>query len=135
MGGLSSFVRRMRFLVDGMNVIGSRPDGWWLDRPAARRALVEALGPLAASGDEITVVFDGNEDREEVEDASASGIEVVFAPGGPNAADHMIVRLAEKLGPVGELKVVTSDRALAGRVQQLGAVVERASSFRASLDG
>ena len=48
-----------RWLVDGTNVVGSRPDGWWRDRPAAFRRLVEALGPLAANGDEVTVVFDG----------------------------------------------------------------------------
>jgi hypothetical protein len=28
-------------IVDGNNVIGSRPDGWWRDRPAATRRLVE----------------------------------------------------------------------------------------------
>ena len=29
-----------RFIVDGMNVIGSRPTGWWRDRPGAMRGLV-----------------------------------------------------------------------------------------------
>ena len=33
----------MRWLVDGMNVIGSRPDGWWKDRHAAMAGLVESL--------------------------------------------------------------------------------------------
>ena len=51
---------RRRLLVDGNNVIGSRPDGWWRDRPGATRRLVAALQSLAArTGDEITVVFDG----------------------------------------------------------------------------
>ena len=40
-----------RWIVDGMNVIGSRPDGWWRDRRGAMRRLVEELGALArASG-------------------------------------------------------------------------------------
>src|SRR5437660_1240678 len=43
-----------------MNVIGSRPDGWWRDRPGAMRALARRLEELAArTGDEVTVVFDG----------------------------------------------------------------------------
>ena len=47
-------------LVDGNNVIGSRPDGWWRDRPGAARRLVAELQALAArTGDHITVVFDG----------------------------------------------------------------------------
>jgi predicted RNA-binding protein with PIN domain len=50
----------VRWLVDGMNVIGSRPDGWWRDRPGAMNKLVERLRMhVAASGDEMTVVFDG----------------------------------------------------------------------------
>ncbi|MBM3141325.1 MAG: NTP pyrophosphohydrolase, partial [Chloroflexi bacterium] len=32
-----------RLIVDAMNVIGSRPDGWWRDRPGAARRLVRAL--------------------------------------------------------------------------------------------
>ena len=33
----------VRWIVDGMNVIGSRPDGWWKDRSGAMVALVERL--------------------------------------------------------------------------------------------
>ena len=47
----------MRWVVDGGNVIGSRPTGWWRDRPGAMRELVEALDSLAErSGDPVTVV-------------------------------------------------------------------------------
>ena len=49
-----------RFVVDGMNVIGSRPTGWWRDRPGAMRGLVEELREFAArEGHDVTVVFDG----------------------------------------------------------------------------
>jgi hypothetical protein len=49
-----------RWLVDGMNVIGSRPDGWWRDRAGAMRALAVELDRFAdATGDQVTVVFDG----------------------------------------------------------------------------
>ncbi len=39
----------MRWLVDGMNVIGTRPDGWWKDRHAAMVRLVGQLELWAAS--------------------------------------------------------------------------------------
>ena len=38
-----------RWLVDGMNVIGSRPTGWWRDRPRAMRELVKDLNARWAS--------------------------------------------------------------------------------------
>ena len=48
------------WLVDGMNVVGSRPDGWWRDRRGAMRALAERLALFAeTSGDSVAVVFDG----------------------------------------------------------------------------
>jgi predicted RNA-binding protein with PIN domain len=50
----------MRWLVDGMNVVGSSPDGCWRDRRAAMRRLAESLAAFAAETDEpLTVVFDG----------------------------------------------------------------------------
>jgi hypothetical protein len=49
-----------RLMVDGMNVIGSRPDGWWRDRDGAVRRLLARLQELAAStGDDVTLVLDG----------------------------------------------------------------------------
>ena len=49
-----------RLVVDGMNVIGSRPDGWWRDRDGAVRRLLAKLQALAhTDGDDITLVLDG----------------------------------------------------------------------------
>ena len=42
--------RLMRWYVDGMNVIGTRPDGWWRDRDAAMLRLVDVLERWAAGG-------------------------------------------------------------------------------------
>ena len=36
-----------RLIVDGNNVMGSRPDGWWRDRAGAARRLVGGLGEWA----------------------------------------------------------------------------------------
>ena len=52
-----------RVFVDGNNVMGSRPDGWWRDRAGAARRLVAEIIPLAlgtrwAHG---RFVFDGQE--------------------------------------------------------------------------
>jgi predicted RNA-binding protein with PIN domain len=120
-----------RWLVDGMNVIGSRPDGWWRDRPAAMRRLVEELGTFAeASGDEVAVIFDGT--PFELEHA---GVDVAFAAArGRDAADHDIAaRVAADAHPA-ELRVVSSDVQLGERVRAHGAEVEGAGSFRRRLD-
>ena len=49
----------MRWLVDGMNVIGTKPDGWWEDRHGAMVRLVDMLERWAAfGGEDVTVVFE-----------------------------------------------------------------------------
>lgn len=41
---------RLAVIVDGANVVGSRPDGWWHDRLGAARRLRDELGALARDG-------------------------------------------------------------------------------------
>lgn len=123
----------VRYVVDGMNVIGSRPDGWWRDRPRARRVLVDELAPLAATED-VTVVFDGRPDPGEIDDAARVGVAARFAPGGPNAADDAIVELVKAEVAPETLVVVTSDATLARRVSQYGTEVLGVRSFRDRLD-
>jgi predicted RNA-binding protein with PIN domain len=122
-----------RWIVDGMNVIGSRPSGWWRDRPGAMRDLAEELGKLAGStGDEVTVVFDGRP----FELVAPAGVNVEFARRrGRNAADEDIAELVERDHDPTELTVVTSDRELASRVRDAGADVVGAGEFRRRLDG
>jgi predicted RNA-binding protein with PIN domain len=127
----------LHWVVDGMNLIGSRPDGWWRDRPGARRRLVAELTALVGPGTAVTVVFDGRPGPGEVDAAAALGITARFAPGGPNAADHAIVALLPSLVPDGTdgvLTVVTSDAALADSVHHAGVSVEGVKAFRARLD-
>ncbi|HET6952199.1 MAG TPA: hypothetical protein VFI47_17595, partial [Acidimicrobiales bacterium] len=46
-------------VVDGNNVMGSVPDGWWRDRPAAVRRLLARLQRYAASaGRPVVLVLD-----------------------------------------------------------------------------
>ena len=119
-----------RWLVDGMNVIGSRPDGWWRDRPGAMRRLAERLAEwAAANGEEVTLVLDG----ERVELGDRDGIDVVFAAErgerGRDAADRVILALAAEAENPSELVAVTSDSALAEQLRGLGVRVDGARRF------
>jgi hypothetical protein len=133
----------LHWVVDGMNLIGSRPDGWWRDRPGARRRLVAELAALVGADTAVTVVFDGRPRPGEVDAAAALGVTARFAPGGPNAADHAIVALLPSLiqdgtdsaaGTEDALTVVTSDVALADSVRGAGVAVEGVKAFRERLD-
>ena len=77
------------WIVDGMNLIGSRPDGWWRDRRGAMQALVAQLERFAsAAGEPLTVVFDG---RPFDLGGGPSEVEVAFASRrGRDAADDDI---------------------------------------------
>jgi predicted RNA-binding protein with PIN domain len=115
-----------------MNVVGSRPDGWWRDRPGAMRSLTQRLAEFgAASGDPVEVVFDGRPFELE----QPGGVDVAFAPTrGRNAADDEIARRVEADAEPGTITVVTSDRELAERVRAHGAEVLGAGPFRRRLD-
>jgi predicted RNA-binding protein with PIN domain len=122
----------MRWMVDAMNVIGTKPDGWWKDRHAAMARLVESLERWADStGEEVTVVFEHPPsppiDSKVVDIASAR-------TGGPNAADLEIVRLVREDPDPEQVRVVTSDRGLADQVRSLGANVEAAAPFRSEIE-
>jgi len=124
----------VHFIVDGMNVIGTRPDGWWRDRPAARGRLVDEVAHLGDTGDGFTVVFDGRGGADEIDRAARGGVRVVFSPGGPNAADDAIVEMVAALDGPGDTTVVTSDRGLVERVRRLAVPVESARTFLARLE-
>jgi predicted RNA-binding protein with PIN domain len=123
-----------RWLIDGMNLIGSRPDRWWNDPDQAVRRLIQELDRYAAvTGDAVTVMFDRQPPG--VQPGAHDAVVVAFASRrGRDAADHEIVRmLADDPAPE-SIRVVTSDRRLVERARQLGAEVRSSGWFRRRLD-
>jgi predicted RNA-binding protein with PIN domain len=122
----------VRWLIDGMNVIGTRPDAWWRDRHAAMVRLVDMLERWAAAdGEEVTVVFE----QPPSPPISSTVIEVAHAPRPRrDSADDEIVRRVAADPEPGRVRVVTSDRWLADRVHAAGATVHPAASFRSQLE-
>lgn len=122
----------MRWLVDGMNVIGTRPDAWWRDRHAAMVKLVGMLERWAASsGAEVTVVFE-QPPRPPIR---STVIAVAYAPRPRrDSADDEIMRLLDADADPGAVRVVTSDLWLSDRVHAAGATVEPSAPFRVLIE-
>jgi predicted RNA-binding protein with PIN domain len=119
-----------RLVVDAMNVIGSRPTGWWKDRRGAMTLLVEELGRYVEAADEdVTVVLDSDPF-----DVDARALDVRFAGRARDAADDAIVDLVAHATQPESLVVATSDRRLVDRVRALGAQTIGAGALRRRLD-
>ncbi|WP_432005773.1 NTP pyrophosphohydrolase [Streptomyces parvus] len=108
-------------IVDGANVVGSVPDGWWRDRHGAAVRLRDSLVPYASAGlpglagpVEIVLVVEGAARGVD----SVAGVRVASAPG---SGDDLIAELAAAAGPDRECVVVTADRGLRQRVEAYGA--------------
>lgn len=108
-------------IVDGANVVGSVPDGWWRDRHGAAVRLRDALVPYATDGlpglpgpIELVLVVEGAARGV----ASVAGVRVDSAPG---SGDDLIAALAKAAAPERECVVVTADRGLQQRVEAYGA--------------
>ncbi|MEU0551137.1 hypothetical protein [Micromonospora sp. NPDC005979] len=110
-------------IVDGANVVGSRPNGWWRDRAGAAARLRDALAPVAAEGlparltapvDVVLVVEGAARD--------VPGIDEVRVVSAPGSGDDTVVELV-RTAPQRRRLVVTADRELRERVTALGAEV------------
>ncbi len=115
-----------------MNVIGSRPDGWWRDRHGAMVALVDRLEQWARSeGTDVTVVFE----RPPSPPIESKLVTVTHAPtAAPNSADDEIVRLVCSDAHPEQIGVATSDRELSARVRSANATVFPADRLRDLID-
>ncbi|MFR9797607.1 NTP pyrophosphohydrolase [Streptomyces sp. MS06] len=106
-------------IVDGANVVGSVPDGWWRDRRGAAARLRDRLAadglPGRAGPVELVLVVEGAARGID----SVPGVRVVEAEG---SGDDLVVALVAGATGRGCL-VVTADRGLRRRVTELGAEV------------
>jgi hypothetical protein len=118
-------------VIDAANVIGSRPNGWWRDRPGAARTFTDRVRFAVALGrldPPVTVVLEGKS-RSGVAKGDVDGVAIVHAPG---EGDDTIAAIAAAGGHV---VVVTADRGLAQRVRAAGAQVVGPSWLLDQLDG
>ena len=118
--------------MDVANVMGSRPDGWWRDRPGAAVRLHAELAALAARGrpvlsddpepEAFVMVLEGATKaaapRINAAQDDANPVRVVQADG---SGDDAIVALVRELS--GRRVVVTADRELRRRCEAAGAEV------------
>ena len=109
-----------RVFVDGNNVMGSRPDGWWRDRAGAARRLVAEIIPLALGhGGAWTIVFDGKEPP--AMPPSHECLTVIHTGHARrDGADDRIVELVHEQSDRAASLVYTSDAKLRTRVKALG---------------
>lgn len=105
-------------VVDGANVVGARPDGWWKDRAGAARRLHERLLVADIEYDDVVLVLEG---------AAKGGVRAgrdahVTTVHAPRDGDSAIVAQARKAVDGGDrVVVITADRALDARVHGVGA--------------
>lgn len=107
-------------VVDGANVVGSVPDGWWKDRRGAAERLRDRLAAHGGPADgpwpgpyEIVLVLEGRARGV----APVPGVRIEEAPG---SGDDLIAALARAAAGRPCL-VVTADRELRRRVEESGA--------------
>ncbi|CAB4708883.1 MAG: hypothetical protein F2667_07030 [Actinobacteria bacterium] len=106
-------------VVDGANVVGSRPDGWWKDRAAAARRLHEALLVGDTSHDVVVLVLEGAA-KGGVRAGRDAHVRTVHAARDGDSAILAEAKAATARGD--RVAVVTADRMLQAQVQGVGAV-------------
>lgn len=134
---------RPAIVVDVANVMGSVPDGWWKDRAGAATRLVRKVSRLAEQGVDaealglsatrwfpvVTAVLEGQARSAE---PVAPPVEVRHAPG--EGDDEIVAVVREVAGAFRPVVVVTSDRELSARVEEVGASVRGARWLLDQLD-
>ena len=116
-------------IVDGANVVGSVPDGWWRDRAGAAVRLRDRLARMTVDGFagqpgpvRFVLVVEGRaRDIPETE-----GVRVERAPA---SGDDLMVDLVAAAPPDVRVVVVTPHRELRARVTRLGGWVTGPARF------
>lgn len=108
----------MRVLVvDGANVVGSRPTGWWRDRAGAAKRLHQAIAAADLEYDVVVLVLEGQAKRGQP--AGADGVvQTVHAQGSGD--DTIVDQVRARTADGDDVVVVTADRELKQRVAAAG---------------
>lgn len=107
-------------IVDGANVVGARPDGWWKDRAGAARRLHERLLVADLDVDEVVLVLEGGA-KAGVRAGRDGDVRTVHAARDGDSQIEEQARAAQSRGA--RTTVVTADRLLAARVARFDALV------------
>jgi|SRR6185369_2719442 len=123
----------VRILVDGYSLLHNWPElaeGRPRHSEPARDALVEMLAQYHdATGEPITVFFDGSGAPPNVpKSESRDGVEVLFSGPG-QTADDLIERVAHRFQAYGEVLVVTDDSMERATVDGFGGIVASCANF------
>jgi predicted RNA-binding protein with PIN domain len=105
-------------VVDGANVVGSRPDGWWRDRAGAARRLHERLLVADTAYDEVVLVLEGKA-KGGVGAGRDHHVRTVHAPRDGDSAILAAAREGVEHGD--RVVVITADRGLRAQVEVVGA--------------
>lgn len=115
-------------VVDGANVVGSVPDGWWRDRAGAAARLHAELMRADLPFGEVVLVLEGQA-RAGVTAGVDGRVTTVHASGSGD--DEIVAQCRDRAGAA--LTVVTADRALLGRLDGLDVHVLGPRTLRSDL--
>ncbi|WP_377644302.1 hypothetical protein [Oryzobacter terrae] len=107
-------------VVDGANVVGSRPDGWWRDRPGAAARLHAKVVAAELGFDAVVLVLEGKA-RPGVAEGLDGVVRTVHAAG--HGDDEIVAQARRARADGSEVTVVTADRELSRRLDDIGARV------------
>ncbi len=107
-------------VIDGANIVGSRPDGWWRDRAGAARRLYGQLLAAELPLDEVVLVLEGEARRGPRVGREARVRTVHAERSGDDAIVEEVMRQVA-VGDGRDVFVATADRELRDRVEAAGA--------------
>ena len=118
--------------MDGANVVGSVPDGWWRDRAGAAARLHDALRNAALPFGMVVLVLEGKA-RHGVPEGESAGVTCVHAPGSGDDAIVAGCRYHRDRGDA--VRVASADRGLLSRLAPLGVATVGPRELRGQLAG
>lgn len=104
-------------VVDGANVVGSVPDGWWRDRAGAAARLHAGLVAAQLPFDAVELVLEGRA-RAGAPEVTVGGVTTIHAPASGD--DELVARCRELAAAGAAITVATADRGLLARLAPLG---------------